>query len=66
MRLRIVFVTLKARVRALILNREVLPVLDTTEAIEVVGKAIAMHAKVVRHQQQPGKKNKSYYPYCDP
>lgn len=66
MRLRIVLVTLKARVRTLILNREVLPVLDTAEAIEVVGEAVAMHAKVIRHQQQPGKKNKSYYPYCDP
>jgi hypothetical protein len=66
MRFRIVLVALKARIRTLILNREILPVLDIAEAIVVVGKAVAVHAKVIRHHQQPGEENKSNYPYCDP
>jgi len=62
MRSRIVLVTLNARVRTLILNWEILPVLDAAEAVVIIGKAVAVHAKVIRHHQQPGEKNKSYYP----
>jgi hypothetical protein len=66
MRPRIVVMTLEARGRALILNGKVLPLLDVAEAMVVVGKTVAVHAKVIRHQQQPGEKNESYYPYCNP
>jgi hypothetical protein len=66
MRSRIVLVTFETRSRALVLDRKVLPLLDVPEAMIVVGEAVAVHAKVIRHHKQPGEKNKSDYPYCDP
>jgi hypothetical protein len=59
MRLRIVLVALKARIRTLILDREVLPLLDVAQAMIVVGKTVAVHAKVIRYQQEPGEENES-------
>jgi hypothetical protein len=63
---RIVFVAFKAGIGTLVLYREVLPFLDVSQAMVVIGKALAVYAKVFRHQKKPGEKNKSNYPNCDP
>jgi len=49
----IFFVTLRAGVSALILDRNVLPVLDTAEAVIAVGEIPAMNSEVVRYQNPP-------------
>lgn len=50
----IIFVALTARIRAPVLDREILPLLDIAKTVEIVGKAIAVDTKVVRHEQPPG------------
>ena len=56
----IFLVTLLAVLPALVLDREIFPFLDIAEAMEAVGKVLAMHAEVIRNQECPGDE---YHPY---
>ena len=62
----IVLVALEASLGPLVLYGEVLPFLDISKAMEVIGKTLAVDAKIIRHQKKPGEENESNYPYCDP
>jgi len=45
--------TLSARVSALILDREVFPVLEVAEAVIAVGEIPAVNSEVIRNQEPP-------------
>jgi hypothetical protein len=52
--------TFKAGFSALIFDREIFPFLNIAEAVEAVGKVLAMHAEVIRNQKYP---RDEYHPY---
>ena len=45
---------------ALILDREIFPFLDITEAMVTVGEVLSVNSEVVRNKEFPGDKNRRY------
>ena len=54
------FVTLYTIFVAQVLDREILPVLNITQAVIIVGEAFPMHSKVIRHHERPDYEEQNY------
>jgi hypothetical protein len=53
-------------VKSLVLDRELLPLIDVAQAMEVVRKAVAVYAKVFGNEEFPGNEDECYESDCDP